>query len=168
MFVTVVKEINQRSKKAQINKFNLIYKYYLGDGNNCQLIRKVMQTRKNWIETNHSQTMFVNFKWQQSNQGKYCFEIFGFDFIIDENLHLWLIEVNTNPCLEESSNILKKLMPRMIDDAFKICVDKLFFVNQKDNQGQQNIQHFQLDEYDDNENLWEKLGSIQEQNVYKK
>jgi D-alanine-D-alanine ligase-like ATP-grasp enzyme len=45
---------------------------------------------------------------------KFCFEIFGFDFILDANLHLWLIEVNTNPCLEESSNLLKKLMPRMI------------------------------------------------------
>ena len=45
---------------------------------------------------------------------KFCFEIFGFDFILDINMHLWLIEVNTNPCLEESSSLLKSLMPRMI------------------------------------------------------
>jgi D-alanine-D-alanine ligase-like ATP-grasp enzyme len=38
---------------------------------------------------------------------KFCFEIFGYDFIIDEDLQLWLIEVNTNPCLEESSPLLK-------------------------------------------------------------
>jgi hypothetical protein len=31
------------------------------------------------------------------------FELFGYDFIIDEDLGTWLIEVNTNPCLEESS-----------------------------------------------------------------
>lgn len=37
---------------------------------------------------------------------KYCMEIFGYDFIIDEDLQLWLIEVNTNPCIEESSPIL--------------------------------------------------------------
>lgn len=30
-------------------------------------------------------------------------EVFGYDFIIDESLNPWLIEVNTNPCLEESS-----------------------------------------------------------------
>lgn len=28
------------------------------------------------------------------------FEIFGMDFMIDENFKVWLLEVNTNPCLE--------------------------------------------------------------------
>lgn len=57
---------------------------------------------------------------------KYCFEIFGFDFILDVNLQLWLIEVNTNPCIEESSSILQTYLPRMIDDAFKLTLDVLF------------------------------------------
>jgi hypothetical protein len=35
-----------------------------------------------------------------------CFELFGYDFIIDGDFNLWLIEVNTNPCLEESSQLL--------------------------------------------------------------
>lgn len=30
-----------------------------------------------------------------------------YDFIIDSQLNVWLIEVNTNPCIEESSPILK-------------------------------------------------------------
>ena len=34
---------------------------------------------------------------------KFCFEIFGFDFIIDQDFTVWLIECNTNPCLDESS-----------------------------------------------------------------
>lgn len=46
--------------------------------------------------------------------------------MIDETGHPWLIEVNNNPCLEESSKILKKLIPRMLDDAFKLTVDTLF------------------------------------------
>ena len=37
---------------------------------------------------------------------KFCFEIFGFDFFIDSDFYLWLIEVNSNPCLEESSPLL--------------------------------------------------------------
>lgn len=40
------------------------------------------------------------------NQRKHCFEIFGYDFIIDELFQPWLIEVNTNPCIEESSDLL--------------------------------------------------------------
>ena len=32
---------------------------------------------------------------------KSCFEIFGYDFIIDEDFNLWLIEVNTNPYIKQ-------------------------------------------------------------------
>jgi Tubulin-tyrosine ligase family len=55
-----------------------------------------------------------------------CFELFGFDFMLDSDLKCWLIEVNTNPCLEESSPLLGKLLPRMIDDLLKITMDKVF------------------------------------------
>ena len=53
-------------------------------------------------------------------------EIFGYDFMIDEALRPWLIEVNTNPCLEESNQLLKYLIPRMLDDAFKLTLDIIF------------------------------------------
>lgn len=55
-----------------------------------------------------------------------CFELFGYDFIIDEDFNSWLIEVNTNPCIEDSSSILKVLLPRMIDDMIKLTVDAYF------------------------------------------
>ena len=57
---------------------------------------------------------------------KYCFELFGYDFMLDEDFNVWLIEVNTNPCIEESSNILKMYLPRMIEDMVKITVDQVF------------------------------------------
>lgn len=57
---------------------------------------------------------------------KYCFELFGYDFILDEDFNTWLIEVNTNPCLEESSQMLKQYLPRMIEDMLKITVDQIF------------------------------------------
>ncbi len=49
----------------------------------------------------------------------------GYDFILDANFNTFLIEANTNPCLEESSSILKCLLPRMLNDAFKLTVDKI-------------------------------------------
>jgi hypothetical protein len=33
------------------------------------------------------------------NKRKNVFEIFGYDFLIDEDFRVWLIEVNTNPYL---------------------------------------------------------------------
>ena len=55
-----------------------------------------------------------------------CFEIFGYDFMCDEDLTVWLIECNINPSLDCTSSVLKKLMPRMIDDAFKLTIDREF------------------------------------------
>lgn len=54
------------------------------------------------------------------------FEIFGYDFMLDEDLKPWVIEVNTNPCLELSSPYLARLIPAMIENTMKICVDPLF------------------------------------------
>lgn len=50
----------------------------------------------------------------------------GYDFILDEDLNTYLIEVNTNPCLEESNELLRKLLPRMIDDMLNIVLDPVF------------------------------------------
>jgi hypothetical protein len=57
---------------------------------------------------------------------KHTFELLGYDFIFDEELNTILIEVNTNPCLEESNTLLKALLPRMIDDLMNIVMDPLF------------------------------------------
>ena len=45
---------------------------------------------------------------------KNCFELFGYDFIFDQNLTPYLLEINTNPGLEESSPFIQKIFPRMI------------------------------------------------------
>ena len=39
------------------------------------------------------------------------FELFGFDFMIDEDFRVWLIEVNTNPYLGTPNAYMKQLMP---------------------------------------------------------
>lgn len=61
-----------------------------------------------------------------ANDRKVSFELFGYDFFVDSDFKVWLIEVNTNPCIEESSPLLGMLIPRMIDDALKLTVDVLF------------------------------------------
>lgn len=59
-------------------------------------------------------------------QQRYTFELLGYDFILDEDLNTILIEVNTNPCLEESNHLLRKLLPRMVDDMMNVVMDPLF------------------------------------------
>lgn len=54
------------------------------------------------------------------------FQIFGLDYMIDEKFRPWLIEINTNPCLETSSATLERVIPRMVDNAFKLSLDLLF------------------------------------------
>ena len=71
------------------------------------------------------------------NFKKHSFEIMGYDFMIDEELRPWLIEVNTNPCLEETSALLRQLLPRMIDDAFKLTLDVYLPPKQSTSGGQE-------------------------------
>jgi hypothetical protein len=56
----------------------------------------------------------------------HSFEVLGYDFMIDEDFKVWLIEINTNPCLELSSSYLSKIIPEMIDNSFRIAIDPLF------------------------------------------
>eukprot|EP00351_Strombidinopsis_sp_SopsisLIS2011_P000966 CAMPEP_0116875008 /NCGR_PEP_ID=MMETSP0463-20121206/6701_1 /TAXON_ID=181622 /ORGANISM="Strombidinopsis sp, Strain SopsisLIS2011" /LENGTH=113 /DNA_ID=CAMNT_0004519685 /DNA_START=3205 /DNA_END=3546 /DNA_ORIENTATION=+ len=46
--------------------------------------------------------------------------------MIDEDCRPYMIEVNTNPCLELVSPYLARLIPAMIENAVKIAVDPIF------------------------------------------
>ena len=52
------------------------------------------------------------------------FEVFGYDFMIDSGMNVYLIEVNTNPCLDTSPcPLLQRLITQVLDQSFKIAVD---------------------------------------------
>lgn len=63
-----------------------------------------------------------------SNDRKYSFEVFGYDFMIDLDYNVWLIEINTNPCLDESSPLLKQLLPRMLGKIFVLALDAITII----------------------------------------
>ena len=52
------------------------------------------------------------------NKRKNVFEFLGYDFLIDEDFRLWLIEVNTNPYLGIPNTFIADLLPKMMDDLF--------------------------------------------------
>lgn len=43
-----------------------------------------------------------------------AFELFGMDFMIDDAFRPWLIEINTNPCLETSCPVLERIIPTLV------------------------------------------------------
>lgn len=52
--------------------------------------------------------------------------------MIDEDFRVWLIEINENPHLGMPNDLMKKLVPKMLDDLLKSNF-KIFF-NQKINE----------------------------------
>ena len=52
-----------------------------------------------------------------------CFELLGFDFMIDEDFRTWLIEINTNPYLGVPNKFIEGLLPKMLNDLLVITLD---------------------------------------------
>lgn len=60
------------------------------------------------------------------NKRKHCFELFGYDFLIDDDFRVWLLEVNTNPYIGTPNDFIKNLVPKMIDDMFDLTLDQIY------------------------------------------
>ena len=75
---------------------------------------------------------------------------------MDSNYQPFLLEINTNPGLEESSPLIKMLVPRMIDDALRLTIDKVFESNEGNTQ-KKNRSKFHVDGYKDEENMWLRI-----------
>ena len=45
--------------------------------------------------------------------------------MIDESYKCWLIEVNTNPCIEVNCSVLANVIPGMLENALAIGLDSL-------------------------------------------
>lgn len=50
------------------NRPDEILRFYIGCGNNGELVRRVLSTRSQWVETADAKELFINLKWQQSNK----------------------------------------------------------------------------------------------------
>ena len=58
------------------------------------------------------------------NNRKNSFEFFGYDFMVDEDLNVWLIEVNSSPSMDTKDQpVLKKLVKSVLGDLVKVIVD---------------------------------------------
>ena len=60
------------------------------------------------------------------NNRKNVFELFGYDFMIDEDFRVWLVEVNTNPFLGVPNKFIDDLLPWMLKEMMMIAVDPIY------------------------------------------
>lgn len=54
------------------------------------------------------------------------FELYGYDYMVDEEFNPFLIEVNTNPCLEFACPLLTTLITGLIENTIRVAVDTEF------------------------------------------
>ena len=78
--------------------------------------------------------------------------------MLDKDLNPFLIEINTNPGFEISSPLISKLVPRMIDDALRLTVDKVFGIKYNQNRfiNGKFVSPFHVDGYSDEARLTQK------------
>lgn len=53
-------------------------------------------------------------------QDKHCFELYGYDILIDDKLNPWLLEVNAMPSMVTSSESDKQMKNALIEDTLNI------------------------------------------------
>jgi hypothetical protein len=47
------------------------------------------------------------------------FELFGYDFMLDEDFKIYLIECNSNPALDQPCPLLSRMIPNMVENALR-------------------------------------------------
>ncbi|KAH8235929.1 hypothetical protein KR032_010898, partial [Drosophila birchii] len=53
---------------------------------------------------------------------RHCFEVYGYDIIIDDTLKPWLIEINTSPSMHSTTANDRMLKSRLIDNVLNVVV----------------------------------------------
>ena len=81
---------------------------------------------------------------------------------MDANFGVYLLEINTNPGLEESSPLIKMLVPRMIDDALRLTIDQIYETKYSCLDDGKFSSLFHVDNYANTENLWEFVCNLNE------
>ena len=82
------------------------------------------------------------------NRNLHSFELFGYDFMVDENQKVWLIEVNTNPWFKLSSALLDHIILALVENVVKIAIDPVFPAPEWSNSRKGQIPYFSENKFE--------------------
>lgn len=91
-------------------------RFYLEQTRGKHLTDKCFDDIKNiiYISLKSVQTTIIN--------DKHCFEVYGYDILIEDNLKPWLIEVNASPSLTTTTESDRVLKMNLIQEVFQIVI----------------------------------------------
>ena len=49
--------------------------------------------------------------------------MYGYDFMVDDFYNVWLLEINSSPCMDYSTPVTEKLVKDVSEDLIKVIVD---------------------------------------------
>ena len=86
------------------------------------LMSKYNEEKVNKMFDDIQSLIIKSFKAVQSviAKDKHCFEMYGYDILIDENLRPWLIEINANASLTANTELDAETKIKMLDDLLTI------------------------------------------------
>lgn len=58
---------------------------------------------------------------------KHCFEMYGYDILIENNLKPWLIEINASPSLSTTTESDRKMKMSVMESVFNIVIPPEWF-----------------------------------------
>jgi len=95
------------------------------------LLKKGIITDQNWLD-NHLRPQFKKAMIHLLRMSQHSFlkwsgvyELYGPDFILDENLNLWFLECNSSPALVGTSASKEKFLIEMLTDHYDIVINYL-------------------------------------------
>ncbi|KAM8721304.1 hypothetical protein ACLKA7_007211 [Drosophila subpalustris] len=83
-----------------------------GEGVSEQLYRRIKETIRHSLDA--VAPVMAN--------DRHCFEVYGYDIIIDNNLKPWLIEINTSPSIHSTTKNDCTLKTRLIDNVLDVVI----------------------------------------------